>query len=55
MNIVHNPEDLAQVVQSIRTVLGEGTHQRTLPKMEGAARAAEMEAARAALEKLSRE
>jgi len=34
LNIVHNPEDLVSVIQSIRAVLGEGTHQKSLPKME---------------------
>lgn len=36
LDIVHNSADLAQIVQSIRAVLGEGTHQRTLPRMEAA-------------------
>jgi NTP pyrophosphatase (non-canonical NTP hydrolase) len=53
LNIVHDPDDLAKVMQSIRTVLGEGTHQRALPRMEGAARPAEAEAARGVRRRLS--
>jgi len=34
LDIVHNPDDLAKAVQSIRTVLGRGTHQRALPRMD---------------------
>ena len=43
LDIVHNPEDMGSVVQSIRAVLGEGTHQKSLPQMETASSQAGIE------------
>jgi len=34
LNIVHNPQDLAQVVGRIKSALEEGTYQRPLPQMD---------------------
>jgi len=52
LDIVHDPEDLVSVIRSIRTVLGEGTHQKSLPQMETVSSQAGIETLRSPLRRL---
>ena len=52
LDIVHNPKDLVSVIQSVRAVLGEGTHQKSLPQMETVSSQAGIETLRSPLRRL---
>jgi NTP pyrophosphatase (non-canonical NTP hydrolase) len=53
LDIVHNAEDLAEIVQSIRSMLGKGTHQKTLPQMTAASAQPTLDAGDALSRRLS--